>query len=226
MNAGTPQVLTCTATSVALNGSSSAGGATFSWAGPGIVSGGATATPTVNLAGTYTLTVTDPANGCTATATVNVTQNITPPNANAGAGQILNCTVTSIGLNGLLATGGATFSWAGPGIVSGGTTATPTVNQPGTYTSTVTDPVNGCTATSTVNVTQNITPPNANAGTPQVLNCTTTSIALNGSSSTAGATFSWAGPGVVSGGTTATPTVNAPGTYTLTVTNPANGCTK
>ena len=225
VNAGTPQVLTCTATSVALNGSSSAGGATFSWAGPGIVSGGATATPTVNLAGTYTLTVTDPANGCTATATVNVTQNITPPNANAGAGQILNCTVTSIGLNGLLATGGATFSWAGPGIVSGGTTATPTVNQPGTYTSTVTDPVNGCTATSTVNVTQNITPPNANAGTPQVLNCTTTSIALNGSSSTAGATFSWAGPGVVSGGTTATPTVNAPGTYTLTVTNPANGCT-
>ena len=224
-NAGTAQILTCTNPTRILTGSSSTGGVTFSWAGPGIVSGGATATPTVNLAGTYTLTVTNPANGCTATATVNVTQNITPPNANAGAGQILNCTVTSIGLNGSSATGGATFSWAGPGIVSGGATATPTVNQPGTYTITVTDPVNGCTATSTVNVTQNITPPNANAGTPQVLNCSILSVALNGSSSTAGATFSWAGPGIVSGGTTGTPTVNQPGTYTQTVTDPANGCT-
>ncbi|MEJ6583973.1 MAG: PKD domain-containing protein [Crocinitomicaceae bacterium] len=224
-NAGTPQVLTCTTTSVALNGSSSTAGVTFSWAGPGIVSGGATAAPTVNQPGTYTLTVTNPANGCTATATVNVTQSITPPNANAGTAQILNCTVTSVVLNGSTATGGATFSWAGPGIVSGGATATPTVNQPGTYTLTVTDPANGCTSTATVNVTQNITPPNANAGTPQILNCTVTSVALNGSSSTGGVTFAWAGPGIVSGGTTATPTVNQPGTYTQTVTDPANGCT-
>ncbi len=224
-NAGTPQVLTCTTTSVNLNGSSSTGGATFSWAGPGIVSGGTTATPTVNAPGTYTLTVTNPTNGCTATSTVNVTQTVVPPNANAGTPQNLTCATTSVVLNGSSSTAGATFSWAGPGIVSGGTTATPTVNAPGTYTLTVTNPANGCTATSTVNVTQNITPPNANAGTPQVLTCTTTSVVLNGSSSTGGATFSWAGPGIVSGGTTATPTVNAPGTYTLTVTNPSNGCT-
>ena len=224
-NAGAAQVLTCTNPTRVLTGSSSTGGVTFSWSGPGIVSGGATATPTVNLLGTYTLTVTNPVNGCTATATVNVTQNITPPNANAGAAQILNCTVTSVALNGSSTTGGATFSWAGPGIVSGGATASPTVNQPGAYTLTVTDPANGCTSTATVNVTQNITSPNANAGTPQILNCTVTSVALNGSSLTAGAAFAWAGPGIVSGGTTATPTVNQPGTYTQTVTDPANGCT-
>lgn len=225
VNAGTPQVLTCTATSVALNGSSSTGGATFSWAGPGIVSGGTSATPTVNQPGAYTITVTDPSNGCASTSNVNVTQNITPPNANAGATQILTCTATSVVLTGSSSTGGATFSWAGPGIVSGGTTATPTVNQTGTYTQTVTDPANGCTATASVNITQNIVAPNANAGTAQILNCTITSVALNGSSSTAGATFSWAGPGIVSGGTTATPTVNQPGTYTQTVTDPVNGCT-
>jgi gliding motility-associated-like protein len=224
-NAGVTQVLTCTTTSVVLNGSSSTAGTTFSWAGPGIVSGGATATPTVNQPGTYTLTVTDPSNGCTSTSTVNITQNITPPIANAGATQVLNCTTTSVVLSGSSSTGGAAFSWAGPGIVSGGATATPTINQPGTYTQTVTDPANGCTATATVNITQNITPPNANAGVTQVLNCTTTSVVLNGSSSTVGATFSWAGPGIVSGGATATPTVNQPGTYTQTVTDPANGCT-
>lgn len=224
-NAGTPQVLTCANPTRVLTGSSSTGGATFSWAGPGIVAGGATATPTVNQVGTYTLTVTNPVNGCTATSTVNVTQNVTPPNANAGTTQILNCTVTSVVLNGSSATGGATFSWTGPGIVSGGTTATPTVNQPGNYIQTVTDPSNGCTATANVNITQNITPPNANAGTAQILNCTVTSVVLNGSSSTGGVTFAWAGPGIVSGGNTATPTVNQPGTYTQTVTNPVNGCT-
>ncbi len=224
-NAGTPQTLTCTATSVTLNGSSTTSGATFSWSGPGIVSGGNTATPTVNAAGTYTVTVTNPANGCTATATVNVTLNNTPPNANAGTPQTLTCSTTSVTLNGSSSTTGATFSWSGPGIVSGGNSATPTVNAAGTYTVTVTNPANGCTATATVNVTLNNTPPNANAGTPQTLTCTTTSVTLNGSSSTTGATFSWNGPGIVSGGNSTTPTVNAAGTYTLTVTNPANGCT-
>src|SRR5210317_2420745 len=47
------------------------------------------------------------------------------------------------------------------------------------------------------------------------------------SSSTAGATFAWTTSGtgnIVSGSNTASPTVDAPGTYTLTVTGP-NGCT-
>jgi hypothetical protein len=77
-------------------------------------------------------------------------------------------------------------------------------------------------------VTSNSTQPNANAGVDKVLTCTTTSIALSGSSSTAGVTFSWVasnGGIIVSGGDTATPTVSAASTYTLTVTDPANGCT-
>lgn len=42
-----------------------------------------------------------------------------------------------------------------------------------------------------------------------------------------GTTFSWSGPsgGIVSGGSTDTVTVNKPGTYTVTVTNGATGCT-
>ncbi|MFV5696156.1 T9SS type A sorting domain-containing protein [Flavobacterium sp. LB3P122] len=233
-NAGADKVLTCTTTSIALSGSSSTAGATFSWVasnGGNIVSGATTATPTVDAAGTYTLTVTDPANGCTATDVALVTLNNTAPNANAGADKVLNCTVTSIALSGSSSTAGATFSWVasnGGNIVSGATTATPTVDSAGTYTLTVTDPANGCTATDVALVTLNNTAPNANAGTDKVLTCTTTSIALSGSSSTVGATFSWVasnGGNIVSGATTATPTVNAAGTYTLTVTDPSNGCT-
>jgi gliding motility-associated-like protein len=224
-NAGGAQVLNCTNTTVQLNGSSSTSSVSFSWTGPGIVSGGATASPIVNQPGNYVLTVTDGGGACSSTANVYVTQDNAPPNANAGGAQLLNCTVTSVQLNGSSSTGGVTFSWSGPGIVSGGISATPIVNQPGTYALTVTNPTNGCTATANVNVTQNNTPPNANAGTAQVISCSSSSVQLNGSSSTGGVNFSWAGPGVVSGGSSETPMVNMAGAYTLTVTNPANGCT-
>ena len=87
---------------------------------------------------------------------------------------------------------------------------------------------NGCTATDFALVTRNVTPPNVSAGADMVLTCTTTQINLAGSSSTAGATFAWVasnGGHIVSGSTTATPLVDAAGTYELTVTDPTNGCT-
>ncbi|MEW5797314.1 MAG: hypothetical protein AB1772_13295, partial [Candidatus Zixiibacteriota bacterium] len=233
-NAGPDKVLTCSVTQVNLAGSSTTPGATFSWvasAGGNIVSGATTATPLVDAAGTYTLTVTDPSNGCTATDVALVTMSVTPPNANAGPDKVLTCAVTSINLSGSSTTPGATFSWVaslGGNIVSGASTATPLVDAAGTYTLTVTDPVNGCTATDVALVTLNVTPPNANAGPDKVLTCTVTQVNLAGSSTTPGAAFSWVASGggnIVSGATTATPLVNAVGTYTLTVTDPANGCT-
>jgi gliding motility-associated-like protein len=224
-SAGTSKTLTCTSTTVVLDGSSSTAGVTFSWSGPGIVSGGNTATPTVNAAGTYTLTVTNPANGCTNTAQTTVSSSGAIPNASAGANKTLTCTITTIALEGSSTTPGVTFSWSGPGIISGGNTATPTVNAAGTYALIVTDPANGCTNTSQANVSGNTILPNASAGSNKTLTCTTTAITLDGSSSTPGATFSWSGNGIVSGGNTATPTVNTNGTFILSVTNPANGCT-
>ncbi|NLX27415.1 MAG: T9SS type A sorting domain-containing protein [Bacteroidales bacterium] len=77
-NAGPDKTIGCEETEVTLEGSSETEGVSFSWEGPGIVSGGDTATPTVNAAGTYTLTVTHDASGCTATDVVTVTQNLPP----------------------------------------------------------------------------------------------------------------------------------------------------
>ncbi|MDQ3047154.1 MAG: T9SS type A sorting domain-containing protein [Bacteroidota bacterium] len=230
VNAGIDKTLNCLVTSVMLNGSSSTGGALYSWMtiGGNIVSGGTTATPTVNAAGTYILTVTNPANGCSAKDTAMVMLNNTLPNANAGADKTLTCTVTSVVLNGSSTTGGATFSWItiGGNIVSGGSTATPTVNAAGTYILTVTNPVNGCIKKDTAMVMLNNTLPNVNAGVDTVINCTNPSISLSGSSSTPGVLFSWItiGGNIVANSNTATPTVNAGGTYVLTVINPVNGC--
>ena len=100
------------------------------------------------------------------------------------------------------------------------------MDQPGTYTLTVTTTANGCIASDVALVTRDINPPNANAGPDKALTCTVTQISLSGSSSTPGATFNWAASGgghIVSGGTTVTPLVDQPGMYILTVSNPGNG---
>ncbi|MGZ3898389.1 MAG: hypothetical protein ACXVML_16740, partial [Flavisolibacter sp.] len=203
------------------DGSSTTAGATFAWTGPGGFTS-TSATPSVTVAGTYTLTVTNPANGCTATDVALVTLNNTPPNANAGADKVITCTTTSVTLNGSSTTAGATFAWAGPGGFTS-TSATPTVTVAGTYTLTVTNPANGCTATDVALVTVDNTPPNVNAGPDLQIACQSGSGMLNGSSTTPGATFAWTGPGGFTS-TSATPTVTLAGTYTLTVTGP-NGCT-
>jgi hypothetical protein len=231
VNAGIDKTLTCSVTSISLNGSSSTGGALYSWTtiGGNIVSGGSTTSPTVNAAGTYILTVTNPANGCTAKDTAFVMLNNTAPDVHAGIDTLINCYNTSIVLNGSSATPGALYSWATVTgtIVSGGSTAHPTVSAAGTYMLTVTDPANGCTASDMVAVTTNFSTPNVNAGPDKVLTCSSTSVTLDGSSSTAGAVYLWTainGGAIFSGGNTATPLVQVPGTYILTVTNPVNGC--
>src|SRR4029079_8248512 len=144
------------------------------------------------------------------------------PVASAGADKALNCTITSVTLDGTSSTPGVTYSWTGPlGFTS--TSATPSVSAPGIYTLTVLNPANTCSNSDTVTVTQDITLPVASAGADKALNCTITSVTLDGTSSTPGATYSWTGPlGFTS--TSATPSVSAPGSYTLTVSGP-NGCT-
>ncbi|MFM7078765.1 MAG: hypothetical protein ACKOYC_03125, partial [Bacteroidota bacterium] len=225
VNAGVDKTLTCSITSVVLNGSSTTTGVTYSWSGPGIVSGGNTLTPTVNAPGNYKLTVTNPANGCTAFDIAAVGTDYAAPNANAGNDAELTCSLTSTTLSGSSTSSSVSYSWTGPGIVSGANTATPVINTAGTYTLTVTSNANGCTAADNVVVTLNVKVPVANAGADAELTCTTTSLNLQGSSSVTPSSFTWSGPGITSGSNTATPFINAAGTYTVTVTDPSNGCT-
>ncbi|MFM7080316.1 MAG: hypothetical protein ACKOYC_11075, partial [Bacteroidota bacterium] len=85
-NAGPDRTIDCTNATVTLNGSSNIAGSTFSWVasnGGNIVSGANTATPVVNAAGTYTLTVTT-GSACSSTDVALVTTNLTAPNVNAG----------------------------------------------------------------------------------------------------------------------------------------------
>lgn len=218
-NAGPTAVLTCANTSTTLSGS---GGGSYAWSGPGIVSGGATANPTINQPGTYSLVVTTA--GCpSAVSTVAITQNTTQPAVSISVPGMLTCANTSIVLNGGPGSG-VSYSWSGPGIVSGGTTASPTINQPGTYTLTNTNPANGCTSFSTTTVSQSASPPAVSSSASGTLTCSTTSVNVMVSTAASPVTYNWSGPGITAGAGTGTITVNQGGTYSYTVVNTSNGC--
>jgi gliding motility-associated-like protein len=227
------QTLSCSTTQVTLLGSGSSTGPQFSyqWSGPGISAGASTLTPTVNLPGIYTLTVTNSINTCTATASFNLAGNTTPPTAVASAPQALSCSVqqTSLSAAGSSTGVGIQYQWQGPGIVSGGSTLSPTVNVAGVYTLTVTNTNNGCAASTSVTLSGNSTPLSVSIAAAAGISCLNPQVTLQGSVAGGGSgfQFSWntSNGNILSGNTTLTPVVTQAGVYTLQVSNPANGCT-
>ncbi|MEQ1745463.1 MAG: choice-of-anchor V domain-containing protein [Saprospiraceae bacterium] len=213
-------VLTCTATSVTLTSTTNAGSPTFAWSGPN----GFTSTqqnPSANTAGTYTVVVTNTANGCTKTATASVTQNVTPPSASATA-ETLTCADTMAQITTTTNANPGTFAWSGPnGFTS--SMQNPNALIAGTYTVIVTSGANGCTNTATVAVAQNTTPPTASA-TAETITCADTMAQITTTTNANPATFAWTGPNGFTS-TTQNPNVPVAGTYTVVVTNGPNGCT-
>ncbi|THU30207.1 hypothetical protein FAM09_30360 [Niastella caeni] len=200
------------------------GGTNYSWTGPnGFTSSSATPSitnVTTAASGIYTVVVTN-GNGCSATTTTNVTINALPtPTASSNTPQ---CTGSSLNLT---ASGGSTYNWTGPNGFTSNTQnpsiAGVTTAASGVYTVVVTDG-NGCSATTTTNVTINALPtPTASSNTPQ---CTGSTLNLT---ATGGTTYSWTGPNGFNSNqqnpSITSVTTAAAGTYTVTVTN-ANGCT-
>src|SRR5439155_1010138 len=146
---------------ISVRASSATAGALFQWRGPGIVLGADTATPTVNVAGTYQVTVTDPLNGCSTMATAVVNENKTVPVVTASGG-VLTCVQKELRLSASSSAAGTQFMWSGPGLVSGADTASPLINKPGQYIVTGQDPVNGCSSIAVAMATDNLTAPVVN----------------------------------------------------------------
>lgn len=219
-------VITCTSTTATLQGGPLSG-VTYSWSGPGIVGATNQATATINAPGTYTLLTTSTVNGCTNTAVVTPTADLTPPQVNVVPDLTINCANPTATLQGSSSTTGATFSWTGPttGTPAGATptNSTSVVSSPGNYTLTVTNPANGCVSTAMLSVTSNVSQPDISVSGTQTITCAVTSTVISGGSSIPNVTYSWSPNG--SAPTNSATTVNAGGNYTLTITNPVNNCT-
>jgi hypothetical protein len=214
--AGLDQSLTCASPTVTLNGTSVPSSCTPVWTG-GVASGSNSFNATASSAGDYTLTVTNPANGCSATDVVQVTANASIPTITISVSNTLTCANTTATISASSSAALPNYLWSGPSVVSGGTTANAIVDQPGNYTITVTDIPTGCSATSNINVTQDIT-------LPSVTIISSPSVICSGNSSTLTAngavTYTWSTTQnttsiSVSPGTTSSYTVSGTGT---------NGC--
>ncbi len=231
-DAGMDTTLTCTRPQVQLDGSGSSQDTLlgYQWTTDDghIVMGDTTLHPLVDAAGTYVLEVFDSLKGCSSFDTVVVAADSMPPNAVAGPDQTLTCSAEQVTLDGSASSPDSVLSyqWTTPdgNIVEGADSAIAIADAPGTYFLTTTDTTNGCQSTDTVVVSENTSPPGADAGPDQNFNCNTTSVTLQGSSPTATAAFSWVGPGGFASNQ-AQPSVSQEGTYVLTVTDTLNGCT-
>ncbi len=151
-------------------------------------------------------------------------QDITPPaNVQASNDGPLTCAKTTVKLTGSSTTPNATYRWTKDGVQIAATAET-NVQTAGTYALTVTNPANGCAATTSTPVQQNITPPaNVQASNDGPITCSKTLVNLTGQSSTTGVTYRWTKDGVEIANTAST-TTTVDGLYTLTVTNQNNGC--
>ena len=206
-------VLTCVNESITLTAIATVqGSASYLWN-----TGATTATIEVTASGEYSVTVTDGSSGCSAMETVTVTGDATPPAANISGNGVLTCATQSITLTASATVQGtASYLWN-----TGATTATIMVTASGEYSVVVLDSDNGCSATATVTVAQDIAPPTVNISGASELNCTATSIILNAAGSTVQGTASYLWN---TGATTASIEVNQAGDYTVVVTDSDNGC--
>jgi hypothetical protein len=190
----------------------------YEWQGPGGFSSNLQ-NPEVNLPGNYFLTVTDPINACTSSATANVSQDITEPNVSISGDGLITCAVPSATLTANSTTNGTTFSWTGPGGFTSNQ-KTITVTTGGIYTVTARGS-NGCIATTSKTIESDGSVPVVTA-TGGTITCLTPVITLEGAVNQPNTTISWLGP---NGFTSSllTPNVTEPGTYILTSVA-SNGC--
>jgi hypothetical protein len=198
VNAGVDQTV-CAGTAITLSGT---GANTYSWNNG--VSNGVAFTPSTT--GTYTVTGTNSATGCSNTDQVVVNVNALPT-VNAGADQTV-CAGTAVTISG---SGATTYAWNNN--VSNGVAFTPSAIA--TYTVTGTNSTTGCSNTDQVTINVNALP-TVNAGVDQTV-CAGTAVTLSGSGAT---TYTWNNN--VSNGVAFTPSIIT--TYTVTGTNSSTGC--
>ncbi|PWK29074.1 uncharacterized protein DUF11 [Arcicella aurantiaca] len=204
---------------------SSASSTSYSWSGPnGFTSSlrnPSISNVTIPAGGTYTITQTNSFN-CTASATTAVTISQTPTatigsNSPICEGQTINLT----------SGGGGTYSWTGPNSftssIQNPTITSATTAAAGTYIVTVTS--SGCTATNSVVFTVNANPITTVSNDSPVCSGNTLNLITP---TILGVTYSWAGPNNFTSSlqnpSIANVTTAAAGSYTITKTIVATGC--
>ncbi|MFM9951995.1 MAG: hypothetical protein ACKV1O_28955, partial [Saprospiraceae bacterium] len=180
--------------------------------------------------GRYRFTLRNDTTGCIATRIVTVFDGRQLPAVDAGAPATLFCTQDSLFLQGS-ADPNLEYQWSalGGSSITNANTLSPTIYNPDTFVLQVTNPLTNCISRDTVIILQDQNTPISDAGLPDTLTCSLTSVNLSGQGSTTSGNIAWQWTtdvgNIVSGAATPTPLVNRRGAYYLTVRDPLNNCT-
>lgn len=234
----------CDGTNVVFDASCSNGGPVvvdFAWYDDADFSNqiGTAATQGYNELGTYALIVTEQTSGCVDTTYVEVIPNSTAPVVTLDEAGAISCLVDSIQLNANVTpfSNDLVIQWFvtdGASISQNGmeNSLTPTALTPGTYELLVTDPNTACQGGDLVVIADQTELPLAvisNAAEDLFVNCTTSSIILDGTTSASGdtITYQWFVLDQESMilGTADTLEVTGAADYVLQVINETSGCT-
>lgn len=180
---------------------------TYDWS-PGSPTGDGTTSVSGLTAGNWICTATDN-NGCTAAISFDIINDTNPPIPTITGNANLTCSITSVNR---IASGNGTYSWSN-GL---GNLVEVNISTPGIYTVTVTG-VNGCTATTTTLVTQDIIPPTITINGTANLSCSSLEVSRTASGANS---YVWSN----SLGSFASANISNVGVYTVTGTTTANGC--
>ncbi len=191
-------------------------------------------TVTVTDTGEYKLIVTDTLKNCAAISHVSVFRNEATPKADAGNDlEVPGCEFPEgLRLSGANSDNGTNISYnweasEGGEIVGDPASINPEIGSPGTYTLTVLNNENGCSSMASVVISSNVLIPTARAGEDQTLSCIEPTVSLGDTMVLPmdGLTIQWTtvDGNIVSGENNLVSIVNAPGTYTLTISS-QDGC--
>lgn len=179
----------------------------------------------VSNGGDYTLEVFDTDNGCAGFSNVTVAMNNTVPTAVSSYTNAIDCTNPTSTVSGMgSTTTDVIYSWSTTDgmINSGADQLTATVAAGGTYTLLVSDPLNGCTASSSVTVPANANIPSATIS-PETSFCSGSSLQVCVTTEV-GNMITWSIDGIELATQETCIIVNSSSTVTATINNPLSGC--
>lgn len=236
ISAGNNGLITCTDTTLVLNGSVISPSDNFSikWTTPNgkILSKADSLNPLIGSPGFYILTVTSFYTGCSQEDTVFIDKDPTLPLAVISGKDILNCYQNSVWLNGFASDNGPgfDFNWSTPNgqFNSNTDSLAVNINSPGTYNLTIINKNTGCKSNTSMTVSGDFAAPFAEAGPQDTLSCALIDLMLNASvnlpDSLVKINWSTVTGKILSGNDSLSILIGSPAVYHISVMNILNGC--
>ncbi len=229
---GESQTINCIDNTVIIGTDTPMDNLIYAWSGPGITTNNQElAQPTVDLAGTYTLIVTDTVTSCVSLPQMlEVAIDTIAPSFLIESDDLLTCAVPSItaGFNFTQPINNYELEWTDANDQLLNTADEIELDESGWYYLNIFNIENGCVSQDSLEILEDFEAPVANAGSEMVITCDQVSVSLDGSASSQGDSilYNWSSVGgqIITGVDDPNPVVGQSGLYILEVLNQGNGC--